>query len=290
MAGQGRRHGRAQAHHRRGRSRSRGCDHHVSRRQREEPGAVVREHQGPSRASRALQHDRLQPVAVLPDDRRGAGRSSAQSRAGAAEEDGPHHEAQGGAGRDRDLQPEHRDRRGDRHPAIPGAAHVAARRRALSRHRRRGGDAMPGDRPHQCRHLSHDDQRPARDRRLHVARQGRHARPREVVEAGQADADRRRLRHRSAAVPGRGDELSQRPKANTNITAASTARRSNCSRATSPACRCRRAPRSSSKVSSIRTRRLPKARSASSPAITAGRAAPRPICASRKSASATIRP
>ena len=31
-------------------------------------------------------------------------------------------------------------------------------------------------------------------------------RPREVVEDGQADADRRRLRHRSAAVPGRGDE------------------------------------------------------------------------------------
>ena len=97
----------------------------------------------------------------------------------------------------------------DRHPQIPGAAHVAARRRALSRHRRRGGDAMPGDRARQCRHLSHDDQGAARDRHLHLARQGRHARPREMVEAGQADADRGRLRHRSAAVSGRGDELSQ---------------------------------------------------------------------------------
>ncbi len=101
------------------------------------------------------------------------------------------------------------DRRRDRHPAISGAAHVAARRRTLSRHRRRRGDAMPGDRPHQRRHLPHDDQRAARDRRLYVARQGRHARPREMVEDGQADADRRRLRHRSAAVSGRGDELSQ---------------------------------------------------------------------------------
>ena len=97
MAGQGRRHGRAQAHHRRGRSRSRSRDHHLSGRQPKKPGAAVREHQGPSRASRALQHDRLQPVAVLPDDRRGADGSSAQSGAGAAEEDGPHHEAQGGA-------------------------------------------------------------------------------------------------------------------------------------------------------------------------------------------------
>ena len=47
-------------------------------------------------------------------------------------------------------------------------------------------------------------------------RQGRHARPREMVEARQADADRRRLRHRSAAFFGRGDELSKDPKANTN--------------------------------------------------------------------------
>ena len=76
--------------------------------QRKKPGAVVREHQGPSRTSRALQHDRLQPVAVLPDDRRRAGRSSAQGGAGAAAQDGPHHEAQGGAGGDRDLQSEHR--------------------------------------------------------------------------------------------------------------------------------------------------------------------------------------
>ena len=58
----------------------------------------------------------------------------------------------------------------------------------------------------QRRHLPHDDQRPARGRRLHLARQGRHHRPREVVEDGQADADRRRLWHRSAAVPGRRDE------------------------------------------------------------------------------------
>ena len=196
---------------------------------------------------------------------------------------------QGGAGRNRDLQSEHRDRRCGRHPQISGAAHVAARRRALSRHRRCGGDAVPGDRAGQCRHLSHDDQGAARNRHLHLARQGRHARPREVVEDGQADADRGGLRHRSAAVSGGGDELSRRPKANTIITAASTARRSRYSRATSPGCRCRRAPRSSSKVSSIRTRPSPKARSASSPAITAGRPARRPICGSRRCASATIR-
>ena len=290
MAGQGRRHGRAQAHHRRGRPRSRSRDHHLSRGQPEEPGAAVREHQGPSRPSRALQHDRLQPVAVLPDDRRGADGSSAASRAGAAEEDGPHHEAQGGLGRDRDLQPEHRDRRRHRHPAISGAAHVAARRRALSRHRRRGGDAMPGDRPHQCRHLSHDDQRAARDRRLYLARQGRHARPREVVEAGQADADRRGLRHRSAVVPGRGDELSENRK-RIRILRRHQRRADRVvqERRHRPAA-AGAAPRSSSKVSSIRTKRLPKARSASSPAITDGRAAPRLTCASRKSASATIRP
>ena len=106
----------------------------------------------------------------------------------------------------RDLQPEHRRGRQDRHPHVPGAADVAARRRHVSRHRRCRGHQVPGDRPHQRRHLPHDDQGTARDRRLHLARQGRHHRPREVVEAGQADADRRRLRHRSAAVPGRGDE------------------------------------------------------------------------------------
>ena len=98
------------------------------------------------------------------------------------------------------------DRRRHRHPQIPGAADVAARRRQISRHRRRGGDQVPGDRAHQCRHLPHDDQGSARDRRLHLARQGRDARPREVVEDGQADADRGLLRHRSAAVSGRGDE------------------------------------------------------------------------------------
>ena len=40
-----------------------------------------------------------------------------------------------GAGRERDLQPEHRRRRQDRHPHVPGAADVAARRRHVSRHR-----------------------------------------------------------------------------------------------------------------------------------------------------------
>ena len=50
----------------------------------------------------------------------------------------------------------------------------------------------PGDRAHQRRHLPHDDQGPARDRRLHLAGQGRDHRSREVVEDGQADADRRR--------------------------------------------------------------------------------------------------
>ncbi len=169
-------------------------------------GAAVRERQGPSRPQGALQHDRLQPVALLPDDRRGAGRSSAQGGADPAAEDGPQDAAQGSPGLGRDLQPEHRRRRRDRHPHVPGAAHVAARRRQISRHRRRGRHQVPGDRPHQCRHLSHDDQRPARDRRLHLARQGRDARSREMVEDGQADADRRLLRHRPAAVSGRGNE------------------------------------------------------------------------------------
>ena len=188
-----------------------------------------------------------------------------------------------------DLQPEHRRRRRHRHPHVPGAAHVAARRRHISRHRRRGGDQVPGDRPHQCRHLPHDDQGPARDRRLHLARQGRDARPREVVEDGQADADRGLLRHRSAAVPGRGDEPAEDRDASTTIIPASTARRSSCSPPISPGCRCRRAPRSSSKASSIRTRPSPKDRSASSPAITAGRRARRPTCGSSACAIATIR-
>ena len=64
----------------------------------------------------------------------------------------------------------------------------------------------PETEPRQRRHLPDDDQGPARDRRLHLARQGRRRRPRQVVEDGQARADRRRLRHRSAAVPRRRDE------------------------------------------------------------------------------------
>ena len=189
-----------------------------------------------------------------------------------------------------DLQPEHRRRRRHRYPHFSGAADVAARRRDVSRHRRRGRDQGSGNRAHQCRHLSHDDQRPARGRRLHLARQGRHHRPREVVEDGQADADRRRLWHRSAAVPGRCHQpaedrmrirllfrhqrrtdrgLHQRP----HRPAAAGARRDRARRAFS-----------------IPTRPLPKGRSASSPAITAARAAPRPICGSSACATATIRP
>ena len=140
VAREGRGHGRAQAHHRGGRSRSRSRDHHVSGGSREIAGAGVREHQGPSRPQGALQHDRLQPLALLPDDRRAAGRSSAQGGAGAAEEARPQDAAEGGPGRAGDLQPEHRRGRRDRHPHVPGAAHVAARRRQISRHRRRGGD------------------------------------------------------------------------------------------------------------------------------------------------------
>ena len=155
---------------------------------------------------RALQHDRLQPVAVLSHDRRAAGRSSAQGGADPAAEARAQDAAQGGFARPGDLQPEHSRGRQDRHPHVPGAADVAARRRHVSRHRRCRRHQVPGDRPRQCRHLPDDDQGTARGRRLHLARQGRHHRPREVVEAGQADADRRRLRHRSAAVPGRGDE------------------------------------------------------------------------------------
>ncbi len=289
LAGEGRGDGRIEAHHRRGQPRSRSRAHHLSGRPGEKPGAVVREHQGPSRPQSALQHDRLQPVAVLPDDRRGAGRSSAEGGAAVAEEARAQDGAGRGAGRERDLQPEHRRRRQDRHPHVPGAADVAARRRHVSRHRRLRHHQGSGDRPHQRRHLPHDDQGPARDRRLHLAGQGRQHRPRQVVEDGQADADRSRLRHRSAAVPGRRDRACRRPKASTNIIPASRARRSSCSPPTSPACRCRRTPRSSSKAISIRTRPSPKARSASSPAITAGRAAPRPTCASSGCATATTR-
>ena len=253
------------------------------------PGAAVREHQGASRPQGALQHDRLQPVALLPDDRRAAGRSSAQGGADPAEEARPQDAAEGSAGRERDLQPERRRGRRDRHPHVPGAAHVAARRRHVSRHRRRGGDEMPGDRPHQRRHLPHDDQGAARGRRLHLARQGRHHRPREVVEAGQADADRRRLRHRSAAVPGGGDQPAEdRERVRILFRHQRRADRT-VHRPTSPGCRCRRAPRSSSKASSIRTRPSPRGRSASSPATTAGRRARRRTCGSSACAIATTR-
>ena len=105
--------------------------------------------------------------------------------------------------RDCNLQPEHRHRQRDRHPHLPGAAHVAARRRKISWYGRCSGDTVPGDRSRQCGHLPDDDQGTARGRRLHFARQGRHDRPREVVEDGQADADCCLLRHRSAAVPRR---------------------------------------------------------------------------------------
>ena len=135
LAGEGRGDGRAQAHHRRGEPRPRSRPHHLSGRPGKKPGAAVREHQGPSRPQGALQHDRLQPVAVLPDDRRGAGRSSAQGGAAPAEEARAQDGAGRGAGRKRGVQPEHRRRRQDRHPHVPGAADVAARRRHVSRHR-----------------------------------------------------------------------------------------------------------------------------------------------------------
>ena len=254
------------------------------------PGAAVREHQGPSRPQGALQHDRLQPVALLPDDRRGAGRSPAQGGAAPAEEVRPQDGAGRGAGRAGGrLQPEHRRRRQDRHPQVPGAADVAARRRHVSRHRRCRHHQGPRDRPGQRRHLPHDDQGPARDRRLHLARQGRRHRPRQVVEDGQAGADRRRPTASIRCCSWSAPRACRRPRASTNIIPASRARRSSCSPPTSPACRCRRMPRSSSKAISIRTRPSPKARSASSPAITAGRAARRPTCASSACATATTR-
>ena len=118
----------------------------------------------------------------------------------------PQDRAGHGPGRSRGVQPEHRRGRQDRHPHVPGAADVAARRRHVSRHRGRRHHQGPGNRPHQCRHLPHDDQGPARDRRLHLAGQGRRQRPRQVVEDGQARADRGGLRHRPAAVSGRRDE------------------------------------------------------------------------------------
>ena len=106
-------------------------------------------------------------------------------------------------------QPEHRRGRQDRHPPVPGAADVAARRRHVSRHQRRRHHHGPGDRPGERRHLPDDDQGAARDRRLHLARQGRRRRPRQVVEDGQAGADRGGLRHRPAAVPGRRDDAAE---------------------------------------------------------------------------------
>ena len=206
LAAEGRSARRTEAHHRRGRSRSRSRHHHLPGRLGEIARAAVRERQRPSRPQGALQHDRLQPVTLLPDDRREAGRSSAQGRSDSAAEVRPQDFAKGSPRRHRDLQPEHRRGRRNRHPHVPGAAHVAARWRQISRHRRRGYHKVPGDRPRQRRHLPHDDQGPARDRRLHVARQGRDHRPREVLEDGQADADCGGLRHRPAAVSRRRDQ------------------------------------------------------------------------------------
>ena len=115
------------------------------------------------------------------------------------------------------------------------------------------------------------------------------ARPRQVVEDGQARADRSSLRHRPAAVPGWRDEPAEdRERVRILFRHQGLADRA-VHLATSPACRCRRMPRSSSKAISIPTRPSPKARSASSPAITDGRAAPRPTCASSVCATATIR-
>ena len=93
LAREGRRTGRAQAHH--GGSRS------ATSRPPPSPtwSACRRAPPCCSRTSRtipgtgALQHDRLQPVALLPDDRREAGRSSARGGADPAAEDG----AQAGA-------------------------------------------------------------------------------------------------------------------------------------------------------------------------------------------------
>ena len=148
--------------------------HHLSGRQREEPGAAVREHQGPSRPPRALQHDRLQPVALLPDDRREAGRRIRWRRCRSCSR------RWGARWRRRKCRPtraicNQNVVTGDAIDIrqFPGAAHVAARRREISRHRRCGDHRGSGDRPHQRRHLPDDDQGPARDRRLHLARQGR---------------------------------------------------------------------------------------------------------------------
>ena len=70
---------------------------------------------------------------------------------------------------------------------------------------------MSGNRPHQCRHLWHDDQRAARDRRLYLAGQGRDVDREKWWKMGKP-MDRRRLRHRSPIVPGCGDKLSENRK------------------------------------------------------------------------------
>ncbi len=146
-----------------------------------------------------------------------------------------------------------------------------------------------GDRPRQRRHLPDDDQGSARDRRLHLARQGRDHRPRQIVEDGQADADRRGLRHRSAAVPGRRDQPAEdRERVRILLRHQRLADRAvhlGPHRAAAAGAR-RDHP---GRPSSIRTRPSPKARSASSPAITAGPPARRPTCASSACAIATIR-
>ena len=258
--------------------------------QREEPGVVVREHQGPSRAHRALYNmigcnlsrfclmigeepvdHPLKAVQVLQQK---MGRKMTPKEV----------PAETAICNQNIVDGDEIDIR-----KFPAQRMWPLDGGHVSRHRRRGGDQGPGDRPHQRRHLPHDDQGAARDRRLHLARQGRHARPREVVEDGQADADRGRLRHRSAAVSGRGDELSEDRERIRLLWRHQRRADRAVHAATSPGCRCRRAPRSSSRASSIRTRPSPKARSANSPAITAGRPARRPTCASRKSAIATIR-
>jgi len=135
LAGESRGLGRAQAHHGGGRPRSRSGDHHVPGRQRTQPSAPVREHQGAPRPPRALQHGRLQPDALLPDDRRTAGGSPAQGGANPAAQARPQAAAQGSLPRTSDLQSERRRRRRHRHPHLSRAAHVAARRRQVSRHR-----------------------------------------------------------------------------------------------------------------------------------------------------------
>ena len=168
------------------------------------------------------------------------------------------------------------------------AQDVAARRRHVSRHRRRRHHHGPGDRARQRRHLPDDDQGPARDRRLHLARQGR-----------RRDRDKWWKMGKPAPIAAAygidpllflvGATSLPKTECEYEYYSGSRARRSSCSPPTSPACRFRRMPRSSSRAISIRTRPSPKARSASSPAITAGPAARRPTCASSGCAIATIR-